>query len=267
MRKYHGTLIHRSQDRLGSVEVVDDGRIRSLHFGNAVRQSAADLSRPEYLVLNYTRAMMSSLLFSPAPAKVLLIGLGGGSLAKFVLHHFPRCIIDAVDHRELVVKLAHGYFQLPENPRLRIHIMDGVQFVQRQAVTAAGYYDLILIDAYNHAGMDDQMGEGSFLRACRILLSDDGLLAINLWGRDQPRYGQVRRSLQSCFGVRPLLLPSEGTTNVIALALRRANNHMRTLKIAEARAKAMERQTGLELLRFSRMLRKQNGFLRSWALL
>lgn len=266
MRKYHGTLIHRSQDRLGSIEVVDDGHIRSLHFGNAVRQSAADLSRPDYLVLSYTRAMMSSLLFSPAPANVLLIGLGGGSLAKFILHHFPQCNVDAVDHRELVVKVAHGYFQLPEDPRLHIHVMDGAQFVQRQAVTAAGRYDLILIDAYNHAGMDDHMGEGSFLHACRALLSVGGLLAINLWGRDQPRYGQTRRSLHSCFGTRPLLLPSEGTTNIIALALHRVN-HKRALKIAETRAKALEHETGLELLRFSRMLRKQNGFLRNRVLL
>lgn len=262
MRKYHGTLIHRSQDSLGKIEVVDDGHIRSLHFGNPVRQSATDLSRPEYLVLSYTRAMMGSLLFNPSPAKVLLIGVGGGSLAKFILHHCPHCTIDAVDHRELVVKLAYGYFRLPEDPRLHIHIMDGVRFVHRHAITAAGSYDLILIDAYNDTGMDDQMGEGSFLRDCRSLLSDDGLLAINLWGRDQPRYGQAHRSLQSCFGAKPLLLPSEGTTNIIALALR-GTDFRRAFKIAETRAKVLEYRTGLELLRFSHTLRKQNGFLKN----
>ena len=101
MRKYHGTVIHRSQDSRGVIEVVDDGCTRSLHFGNAVRQSAMDLNRPEYLVLTYTRAMMSCLLFKPTPCKVLLIGLGGGSLAKFLLHHIPNCTIDAVELREL----------------------------------------------------------------------------------------------------------------------------------------------------------------------
>jgi spermidine synthase len=260
MRKYHGTVIHRSQDGRGTIEVVDDGHTRSLHFGNAVRQSATDLSRPEYLVLTYTRAMMSSLLFKPSPCRVLLIGLGGGSLAKFLLHHFPHCSIDAVEHRDLVVKLAHGYFSLPEDQRLRIHVMDGADFVQSMASVSSGCYDLILIDAYDNAGMDDNMGEKLFIRACYALLSADGLLAINLWGRDQPRYNQVLRTLQQCFAAKPLLLPSEGTTNVIAMALHQTN-HRSLLKTAEARAKALEDQTGLELVRFSRALRKQNGSL------
>jgi spermidine synthase len=258
MRKYHGTVIHRAQDSLGIIEVVDDGYTRSMHFGNAIRQSAMDLSRPEYLVLTYTRAMTSSLLFGPSPRRVLLIGLGGGSLAKFILHHFPQCSIDAVEHRELVVTVAHGYFFLPEEQRLRIHVADGAEFVQRQALSTPGSYDLILVDAYNDAGMDDNMAEQLFIQACRILLSADGLLAINLWGRDQPRYSRAQRTLQRCFAAKPLLLPAEGTTNIIAMALRRANNK-NPLKAAEARAKLLEDRTGVELVRFSRTLRKQYG--------
>ena len=257
MRKYHGTVIHHSRDDRGTVEVVDDGHTRALHFGNSVRQSATDLSRPEYLVLPYTRAMMSSLLFMASPSKVLLIGLGGGSIAKFLLHHFPRCNIDAVELRELVVKLAHGYFLLPEDQRLCIHIADGAGFVHSGT---SDFYDLILVDAYDEAGMDDNMGEDRFLRACRGLLTPDGVLAINLWGRDQPHFKRVRRTLSDCFGGKPLLLPAEGTSNVIAMALRPAN-HKVQLKMAEKRAKSLEHHTGLELVRFSRSLRRQNGSL------
>ena len=260
MRRYHGTLVHRSKDSRGTIEIVDDGLTRSLHFGNAVRQSATDLSRPEYLVLTYTRAMMSGLLFQPAPCHALLIGLGGGSLAKFILHHFPRCTIDAIEHRGLVVSLAHGYFQLPEDRRLRVHVMDGVEFVQHIVSVTPAHYDLILIDAYHDAGMDDNMAEQRFLHTCRELLTHDGLLAINLWGRDRPRYHRSRQALHQCFGARPLLLPAEGTTNIIAMALNRAAPKSR-LKAAETHAKALEDLTGLELRRFSRMLRKHNGTL------
>ena len=262
MRKYHGTVIHRSRDSRGTIEVVDDGYTRSMHFGNAIRQSAMDLSRPEYLVLTYTRAMTSSLLFGPSPRRVLLVGLGSGSLAKFIWHHFPLCNIDAIEHRELVVKLAHGYFFLPEGQRLRIHVEDGAKFVQHQALSSPGSYDLILIDAYNDAGMDDNMAEQLFLQACHILLSADGLLAINLWGRDQPRYSRAQRTLQQCFATKPLLLSAEGTTNIIAMALRRAN-YKNQLKATEARAKLLEDRTGVEFVRFSRALRKQNGSLLS----
>ena len=260
MRKYHGTLIHRSQDSHGIIEVVDDGYTRSMHFGNAIRQSAMDLSRPEYLVLTYIRAMTSSLLFAPSPRRVLLIGLGGGSLAKFILHHFPQCSIDAVEHRELVVKLAHAYFFLPEEQRLRIHFADGAEFVHHQSLSSPGSYDLILVDAYNDAGMDDNMAEQLFIQACHLLLSADGLLAINLWGRDQPRYSRAQRTLQRCFAAKPLFLPAEGTTNIIAMASRRAN-YKNTLKATEARAKLLEDRTGVELVRFSRTLRKQYSSL------
>jgi len=257
MRKYHGTIIHRSRDSHGTVEVVDDGYTRSLHFGNAVRQSATYLSRPADLVLPYTRAMMSSLLFMTSPSKVLLIGLGGGSIAKFLLHHFPHCTIVAVELRELVVKLAHSYFLLPEDQRLRIHIADGAGFVQD---STSDFYDLILIDAYDAAGMDDKMAEEQFLRACQALLNPDGLMAINLWGHGQPHFSRVLRTLRDCFGARPLLLSAEGTTNVIAMALIQ-NNLKGMLKTAETRAKNLELHTGLELVRLSRSLRKQNGSL------
>src|SRR3569623_1391487 len=137
MRKYHGTLIHRSRDADGPIEVVDDGVIRTLHFGNDVRQSSMALHDPVHLMLLYTQAMMSCLLFQPDPKRVLLIGLGGGSLAKFLLHHFPRCKIDAVERRAAVVKLAHGYFQLPETPRLRVTVDDACEHLKLSARSAA----------------------------------------------------------------------------------------------------------------------------------
>ena len=261
MRKHHGTLIHRSKDSFGTIEIVDDGYTRSLYFGNAVRQSAADLSRPGYLVLTYTRAMMSSLLFQSAPHNVLLIGLGGGSLAKFILCHFPGCTVDAIECREQVVQLAHSHFQLPEVPRLHIHIADGVEFVQNRAIITSSQYDLILVDAYHDAGMDDNMGDQRFLQACHTLLTDDGLLAINLWARDRPSYLRTRQALHHCFGTKPLLLPAEGTTNIIAMALNRAGHTDDPLKSVETHAKPLEELTGLELRKFSRMLHKQNASL------
>lgn len=260
MRKYHGSVIHRSQDHFGMIEIVEDEFTRSLHFGNAVRQSMMDLRCPEYPALTYTRAMMSSLLFQPDPRNVLLIGLGGGSLAKFLLRHFSHCAIDAVEHREPIAKLAHGYFMLPEDPRLHIYIEDGDAFVQQKALVSTACYDIILVDAYDSAGMADGMGRMPFLDACHTLLTADGVLAINLWGRDRPRYTQVRRNLRHCSGANPLLLPAEGVTNVIAMTLRRPWRK-RLLKATESRAALMQAHTGLEFVRLARALRKHNGSL------
>ena len=128
-----GTVVHQSQSDDGIIEVVDTGDIRSLHFGTFPRQSCMSIHTPHTLELSYTEAMMAALLFNGLPERVLVVGLGGGSLVKFLMHHFPDCQIDVVEYRQDVVKVAHGYFQVPEyDDRLSIHIGDGYRFVQDQ---------------------------------------------------------------------------------------------------------------------------------------
>ena len=129
--------------------------------------------------------------------------------------------------------------------------------MQDAGLAAAGRYDLILVDAYDGTGMAEDMGQAPFFTACQVLLSPNGLLVINLWGNDRPRYTHIRRRLRDCFGANPLLLPAEGTTNVAAMAFRRPG-HKKFLKAAEARAKPLEARTGVEFVRLARALRKQN---------
>ena len=114
MRLYgDGRLVHQAQSDEGVIEVVDSGDSRSLHFGTHPRQSSMRISDPAYLDLSYTQAMMGALLLNPVPRRVLIVGLGGGSLVKFLLHHFPRCQIDVVEYRQDVIDVAHQFFGLP----------------------------------------------------------------------------------------------------------------------------------------------------------
>src|SRR3954451_15078178 len=71
--------------------------VRSLHIGSDTVQSSMRLARPNDLELSYTRSMMGFLLFAPPPKSVLMIGLGGGSLAKFIFHRLPDTTIEAVE--------------------------------------------------------------------------------------------------------------------------------------------------------------------------
>ncbi len=255
MRKYHGNLIHRSRDGYGPIEIIDDGHTRSLHFGNGTRQSAAILHQPGQLLLVYTRVMMSCLLFQPAPRHALLIGLGGGSLAKFLLHHFPDCEVHAVERRAAVAKLAFAYFQLPDTPRLQVHIQDAGQFIQD---TRRPPYDLILLDAYDEHGMAPGMEERDFLHACRAALSPQGILAANLWGRERARFKLTLSNLHACFGARPLQLPAEGTTNIITFSAGHALPKL-GIKPLPAAMKTLEARCGLELGKFARRLQQHNG--------
>ena len=100
MYRYDGRVIHESYDDDGVLEVVELDGVRSLHFGSFPRQSSMLLVKPDKLYLEYVRAMTSWLLFKPTlDSEALIIGLGGGSLAKHLLHHFPECRLKAVEYR------------------------------------------------------------------------------------------------------------------------------------------------------------------------
>src|SRR5688572_1868289 len=87
--------------------------VRSLHIGSDTVQSSMRLTRPNDLELSYTRSMMAFLLFAPEPSDVLMIGLGGGSLAKFVHHRLPAARVRAVEVNPQVVAIARQYFHVP----------------------------------------------------------------------------------------------------------------------------------------------------------
>lgn len=258
MRKYDGIVIHRSVDRVGVLEVVDDRGIRSLHFGTNPKQSSMSISDPVRLELPYSRAMMSALLFNPSPRKALLVGLGGGSLAKFMLHVFPNCVIDAVECRESVLKLARGFFHLPEDPRLSVTIDDGARYILESAMEREQDYDLIFIDAFDHAGMAQSINGYRFTDACLRLLTPAGILAMNLWGTDSDTYEQSMDSLTLSFDDRLLSLPVRGRGNIIVFGFRTALNRG-ALKALKTRAAELEARFGLEFPVFLRDLRRYNG--------
>jgi len=260
MRKYHGTMVHKTQDELGEIEVVDDATYRSLHFGSEPKQSSMLLRDPVYLALAYTRAMSCALLFSESTKRFLLIGLGGGSLAKFLLHHFSNCRIDAVEYREAVGEVAHSHFFLPEDERLSIHIDDGGHFMRTADIEHYGNYDAIFVDAFLGNGIARSVCGMSFFDACRDRLAPGGVLSINLWSGDFISARDMLSDISDSFDGNTLQLPVEGKDNIIALATNGAKLK-RKLRHLEERSKALELQTGVEYAIFLKHLRKANSWL------
>lgn len=215
MPAFPGRVIHCARDGELELQVVDTATSRSLHFGTLSRQSAMLLNAPTKLQLPYTRAMTSFLLFCPEPRHVLLIGLGGGSLAKFLLREFPNCRMDAVEPSAEVVRIAHEFFQLPHSHRLRVHVTDGESFLERPGRRA---YDAILVDAFLAHGSAACMQRRRFYSACAARLRrPGGVLVANLWRGRDTGYGASLEALRQAFGSRPLRLPVGGRGNVIAI--------------------------------------------------
>jgi spermidine synthase len=256
MRKYQGEVIHQSQDQLGVIEVVEDSLSRSLHFGTDARQSNMLLRDPYYLSLSYTRAMCAALLLCEEPQRILLLGLGGGSLAKFLLHHYPLCHIDAVEFRPEVHRVAQQHFVLPEDPRLRVFYDDAGQFV-RQHIAEEGGYDLMMTDAFLDHGIAYSVCGISFFEACRDQLSPEGVLSMNLWSDDRVHANDFIEDMGLSFEQQVLRLPVEGKANVIGIATRQAAAK-KQLRHLDDRAKRLEQRTAIEFTSLLRTLRKLN---------
>jgi len=180
---YGGELIYQASDEFGSIEVVEfDKCIRSLHFGNKTSQSVMFLYNPVALIHKYTQAMLLPLAWN-APGRVLMLGLGAGSLTKFLLHHYPDIHIDAVDIRAKVIEVAKEYFSLPDaSQRFNIYYSSAEQFlktVPRQT------YDLILVDLFlTSTSADVTFDISHSVHQLSQYLSSTGYLCINLLGND-----------------------------------------------------------------------------------
>ncbi|MGX2038842.1 spermine/spermidine synthase domain-containing protein [Methylocaldum sp. MU1018] len=253
IRKYGGVLVHCSRDEFGIIEVVDTYGVRSLHFGTHPKQSAMSLVEPDHLELSYARAMLAGLLFKSEPRKILLLGLGGGSLAKFLFDHFPECRIEAVEYRPAVVEVAYEYFGLPEDSRLTVHVSESNEFVCAEAERREAEYDHIFVDVFDHQGMAETVNQQDFFSASRRLLHPEGILSMNLWGTQSQSLRQSMGLLNLYFERRTMRLQVPGRGNVIGFGL---GPHVQRTEIntLKQEAKALELLLGIEFPRFLRLL-------------
>jgi spermidine synthase len=253
MRKYGGTLVHCRRDQEGLVEVVDTFGVRSLHFGTSPKQSAMSLADPDRLELPYVRAMLAGIILTADPGRVLLLGLGGGSLAKFLLRAFPACRIDVVEYRPAVATVAREYFCLPDDPRLTLHIAEGGEFVCGAAGSDAGGYGHIFVDIFDHEGLAASANQHDFVSACAKLLSPDGVLAMNMWGSHAESLRLSMRLLNLYFEGGTLRLQVTGRGNVIGFGLgtelRRPGR-----EALKQRARVLELRHGVEFPRLLHLL-------------
>lgn len=258
MYKVKGRLIYQSHDDDGVIEVVEQNGVRSLHFGSSARQSCLRVDDPENLELTYLRAMTSWMLFKEAPEQGLLLGLGGGSLARHLLYHFPDCRLVAVEYRKDVVRVARSHFGLPLDKRLKVIMDDGGDYVRRRVETLGGYFSLLFVDIFDHDGMSPSLSNIAFFDACRALLKDDGMLVVNLWSTDKELFATYRDWLNEVFQDRVLFLPVKTYDNVIGLAFNQGAP-LYALKDLRRRAEALESVYRIEFSSFLKTLTKTNS--------
>ena len=180
--------------------IVDTESERHLQFSAGALQSRMRLDDPYALIAPYTRQMMSFLLFDPDPEHILLIGLGGGSLAKFCYRHLRHTRITVVESDARVIALRDAFCIPVDDHRFRVVHDDGARYVARYAQPA----DAILVDAFDDAGVSPSLATQDFFREASRLLSSTGVLIMNLHG-DPERFAGHLRQACTVFGDRALL--------------------------------------------------------------
>lgn len=262
MYQYDGRVIYQTHDDDGVLEVVETEGVRSLHFGSISRQSSMLISNPDMLYLNYVRSMISWLLFkSTLDDEALMIGLGGGSLAKFLLQNFPECRLRVIEYRSGVVEIARKHFALPFDSRLKISIDDGAKFVRKHTDSHSERYSLLFIDAFDHEGMAPSISNHAFFDACRALMKKTGVLVINLWGdSNNSQFKDIVLWMGRTFDWKILFLPVKDRGNVIGLAF---NEHVPLFSMKELRTRAiiLEQLYEIEFIYFLKELIKNNSTL------
>lgn len=186
--------------------------VRYLHFGSEWIQGAMRVSRPNALELAYTRDFMAALLLRPEANRFLLIGLGAGSIAKFIYSHVPESHLIAVEINPRVLHVAREFFSLPEDhDRLEVVIDDGARYVRE----STHKFDIIFVDGFDRHARVGALDTLAFYRACRARLSNQGLIAVNLFGRTRRFDASINRIAQA-FDDRIVVLPPSEGGNIIA---------------------------------------------------
>ncbi len=245
--------IRKASEDAETVYISEKFGVRSLHIGSDTVQSAMRIAAPNDLELSYTRSMMGFLLFNETPKSVLMIGLGGGSVAKFIYHRMPWTKIRVLELRERVLTVARRYFGVPpDNERFEIIIGDGAEFAARPQVCA----DLMVVDGYDGESHVEALASVEFYRSCRERLNPRGMLVVNLWGGDREFHDTLKR-IEAAFPDGTLCLPAEKPGNVIVFGFRGPAGCVTWEALAQ-RASALEARYELGFTRFVEGLRKMN---------
>lgn len=182
-----GALEHEEVSAFSKIRVRRSGDVRALTFvrdnGAEVVQSRVNLASPHTLMSPYARSMFASYLYQPQPRRVLIVGLGGGAMVRFLTHHEPQAQIDAVEIDPAVVRLADEYFDVRSGGNVRVHTADAVAFVE----STTERYDLILMDAFlrpsgdtDTTGVPTRLKTQEFLGRVKRALAPGGVVAFNV---------------------------------------------------------------------------------------
>lgn len=236
-----------------TVDVSELDGVRALHLGSSTIQSAMRIRDPFALELAYTRGMMCFLLFHDHVDEMLTIGLGGGSIPKYVHAYCPDIVSKVIEINPRIIQVARNQFCVPENDmRLEVIEADGLQYLAEHQNST----DVLMIDAFDSNGIPPNFCSQDFFDQCARALRDDGILAINLWGSDK-NFDVYLQRIEHSFDGKALMLPTGKPGNIAVFGFKREPADLRISSL-RAKAKILEKIHKIEFVQFVEKLAQHN---------
>ncbi len=242
-------------DALPPVSISEDGEVRFLHLGTEWIQGSMLIDAPFDIELEYVQRMMAWLLFvdpdSVPRRRAMQLGLGSAALTKFCFRRL-RMDTTAIEINPQVVAACRTWFKLPpDSARLRVVLGDAAEVVRH--APWHGSIDALQVDLYDHEAAAPVLDSADFYADCRALLTDEGAMTVNLFGRDAS-YERSLDKIRTAFGdaaVWAFKPTREGNTIVLALRTPSPLSRMELL----ARAEVVQDRWGLPATKWLRVFK------------
>lgn len=237
-------------ERYSKPFVLEDRELRYLYFNIRLMQSAMRLKSPDDLILRYTQKMMAFLLFQSRPKRLVLLGLGGGSLVKFCYRRLPGTHITAVELSPHVLAFRELFLVPPDDERLCILEEDGAEYISR----VERGIDVLLVDTFDKEGFAPELASEAFFRQAWEKLSGNGILVVNLAG-EPATYAGLVGEVMGVFEDQVIVVSVPEDGNHILYAFRNRHFDPRW-RVVHNLAKEMKARYGLDFPRFSEKLER-----------
>jgi len=194
------TTIYTERSLYRNLVVSQDSERRCIRFNPRSKtvQSCFSFKNPDTILFECNRMILGSLYLRPNPRRILMIGLGGGTLASAFSHILPNAEIDVVEIDPAMLRIAKEYFNFRPTPKVRTFVEDGRVYVKR-ALARGEKYDLVILDAFDDIYIPAHMMTKEFLNEVEQVMSADGVLAANTYCNSK-RYDSESATYEAVFG-------------------------------------------------------------------
>lgn len=158
----------------GEISVVEQWGTRKIVVSN-LTQSGPLAEKVWSIGLQHVNMLTC---YDPGIRNILILGLGGGSLAKLINKYFPKAKTIGVEIDPIMIDLGKKYLDLDKVKNLKIIINDATAYLP-SAVRHKLKFDIIFVDLYIGDKVPKNCQIGIFLKNLKKILNENGMIIFN----------------------------------------------------------------------------------------